>query len=69
MLPASVLNRKVNEKAEHIEKTESRKPGKKEKRELKDEAKPDLLPMVFTKQGSMWVWINPQAALLHKSLH
>ena len=29
MLPASVLNRKVNDKAEHIEKTEGRKPGKK----------------------------------------
>ena len=54
MLPASVLNRKVNEKAEHIEKTEGRKPGKKEKKELKDEAKLDLLPMAFTKQGSLW---------------
>ena len=63
-LPASVLNRKVNEKAEHIEKTEGRKPGKKEKKELKDEAKLDLLPMAFTKQGSMWVWIDPQARTL-----
>ncbi len=64
VLPASVLNRKVNEKAEHIEKTEGRKPGKKEKRDLKDEAKLDLLPMAFTKQGSMWVWIDPQARML-----
>ncbi len=62
-----MLNRKVNEqaeKAEHIEKTEGRKPGKKERRELKDEAKLDLLPMAFTKQGSMWVWIDPQARTL-----
>ena len=29
VLPASVLNRKVNDRAEHIEKTEGRKPGKK----------------------------------------
>ena len=64
VLPASVLNRKVNEKAEHIEKTEGRKPGKKEKRDLKDEAKLDLLPMAFTKMGSMWVWIDPQARTL-----
>jgi len=64
LIPASVLNRKVNEKAEHIEKTEGRKPGKKEKKELKDEAKLDLLPMAFTKQGAMWVWIDPQARLL-----
>ncbi len=31
VLPASVLNRKLNEKAEHIEKSEGRKPGKKER--------------------------------------
>ena len=53
MLPASVLNRKVEEKAAHIEALEGRKPGKKEKKELKDEAKLDLLPMAFTKQGGM----------------
>lgn len=64
MLPASVLNRKVNEKAAHIEKTEGRKPGKKEKKELKDEAKLDLLPMAFTTQGGMWVWIDPGARTL-----
>ena len=64
LLPASVLNRKVNEKAEHIKKTEGRQPSKKEKRELKDDAKLDLLPMAFTKQGSMWVWIDPQARTL-----
>ena len=64
LLPASVLNDKVNAKADHIEKTEGRKPGKKEKRELKDEAKLDLLPMAFTKSGAMWVWIDPQARTL-----
>lgn len=64
MLPASVLNRKVEEKAAHIEALEGRKPGKKEKKELKDEAKLDLLPMAFTKQGGMWVWIDPEARTL-----
>ncbi len=54
VLPASVLNRKVNEKAEHIEKRRPQ-PGKKERRELKDEAKLDLLPMAFTRQDGMWV--------------
>ncbi|GKS87598.1 recombination-associated protein RdgC [Acidovorax sp. SUPP1855] len=61
MLPGSVLNRKVKEKAARIEQETGRKPGKKEAKELKDEAKLDLLPMAFTKQGSMWVWIDPQA--------
>ena len=64
LLPADVLKRHVNEKAAHIEATEGRKPGKKEKKELKDEARLDLLPMAFTKQGAMWVWIDPQAHTL-----
>lgn len=64
MLPASVLNRKVQEKADAIERETGRKPGKKEKQELKDEAKLDLLPMAFTKQVGMWIWINPTARLL-----
>jgi recombination associated protein RdgC len=64
VLPASVLNRRVNEKAAHIEATEGRKPGKKEKKDLKDEAQPDLLPMAFTKQGAMWVWLDPKARIL-----
>ena len=64
LLPASVLARKVQEKAARIEQETGRKPGKKESRELKDEAKLDLLPMAFTKQGSTWVWIDPGAHTL-----
>jgi recombination associated protein RdgC len=64
MLPGSVLARKVKEKAARIEQETGRKPGKKETKELKDEAKLDLLPMAFTKQGSMWVWIDREARLL-----
>ena len=64
MLPASVLNPKVQEKADAFEKEFGRKPGKKKKRDLKDEAKLYLLPMAFTKQSSMWVWIDPQSKFL-----
>ncbi len=64
MLPASVLNRRLGEKLAHIEASEGRKPGKKEKQELRDECKLDLLPMAFTKQGGLWVWIDPIARLL-----
>ena len=64
VLPGSVLARRVKEKAERIEQETGRKPGKKESRDLKDEAKLDLLPMAFTKQGSTWVWIDPQARTL-----
>lgn len=64
VLPASVLARKVKEKADRIEQETGRKPGKKESRELKDEAKLDLLPMAFTKQGGTWVWIDREARTL-----
>ncbi len=64
VLPGSVLARRVKEKAERIEQETGRKPGKKESRQLKDEARLDLLPMAFTKQGSMWVWIDMAARLL-----
>ncbi len=64
VLPGSVLARRVKEKAERIEQETGRKPGKKESKELKDEAKLDLLPMAFTKQGSMWVWIDTASRLL-----
>ncbi|QIL81773.1 recombination-associated protein RdgC [Diaphorobacter sp. HDW4A] len=64
VLPGSVIARKVDEKAALIEQETGRKPGKKERRELKEEAELDLLPMTFTKRASMWVWIDPSAHLL-----
>ena len=64
VLPGSVLARRVEEKAVRIEQETGRKPGKKESKELKEEAKLDLLPMAFTKQGTMWVWLDLEARLL-----
>ncbi len=64
VLPGSVLARRVEEKAVRIEQETGRKPGKKESKELKDEARLDLLPMAFTKQGAMWVWLDLQARTL-----
>lgn len=63
-VPGDVLARKVKEKAARIEQETGRKPGRKESKELKDEAMLDLLPMAFTKQASTWVWIDPTARLL-----
>ena len=63
-VPGDVLARKVKEKAARIEQETGRKPGRKESKELKDEALLDLLPMAFTKQASMWVWIDPTERLL-----
>lgn len=63
-VPGSVISRKVKERAAQIELATGRKPGKKETRELKDEARLELLPMAFTKQAAVLVWIDPVARLL-----
>lgn len=63
-VPASVVTRKVQERAQQIEAATGRKPGKKETRALKDEIKLELMPMAFSKESSVWVWLDPQARLL-----
>jgi len=63
-VPADVVKRKVAEQVAHIEATTGRKPGKKEKRELTDDARLALLPMAFTKQSATLVWIDPVTRLL-----
>lgn len=63
-IPASVLNRKVKDQVDHIETTTGRKPGKKEQRDIKEELKLSLLPMAFSKQVAVTVWIDPTARLL-----
>lgn len=61
LLPASVVEQRVQEKCTAIEREFGRQPGRKERRDLKEEARLDLLPQAFTRQSSMWVWIDPQA--------
>lgn len=64
VVPGSALARKVAEKAARIEQETGRKPGRKETKELKEEALLDLLPRAFTKQASTWVWVDPAARTL-----
>lgn len=63
-VPGSVVKRKVQEQLDQIEATTGRKPGKKEKREIAEDVRHTLLPMAFTKQSSVTVWIDPKAQLL-----
>ena len=63
-LPGAVVARKAKERVAHIEATTGRKPGKKEIRDLKDDIRLELLPMAFTKQVSVGIWIDPKARLL-----
>ena len=64
VVPGSVVKRKVQDQLDHIEATTGRKPGKKEKREISEDARLTLLPMAFSKQSSVQVWVDPTARLL-----
>ena len=64
ILPASVVDAQVEQKAAAIEAQTGRRPGKKERRDLKDEARLSLLPLAFTKTHGHWVWIDPRQQLL-----
>ncbi|WP_418316877.1 recombination-associated protein RdgC [Piscinibacter sakaiensis] len=64
LLPSSVVKRRIDERAKAIEEGTGRKPGKRERSDLKDEVVLELLPMAFTKQTSTLVWIDPKHQLL-----
>ena len=63
-LPGSVVTRRTKERVALIEATTGRKPGKKETRDIKDDIRLELLPLAFTKQTSIGIWIDPKARLL-----
>lgn len=58
VLPASVVKRKVDEMIEKIDVTEGRKVGRKERKELAEEARLSLLPRAFTKVKDVQVWVD-----------
>ncbi|MCV2361195.1 recombination-associated protein RdgC [Paucibacter sp. TC2R-5] len=64
VLPSSVVKRRTDEMAERIEAETGRKPGKKQTKDLKEQATLELLPMAFTKQSAIRVWIAPAQHLL-----
>lgn len=64
VLPASVVKRRSDERVAQVEHATGRKPGKKETKEIKEQAVLELLPMAFTKQVAVLLWIDPQARLL-----
>jgi recombination associated protein RdgC len=58
-VPGDAVRRRAQEAADHIEKTVGRKPGKKELRDLRDDALLALLPQAFPRRTELAVWLNP----------
>lgn len=64
LLPAAVVKRRTDELAQQVEHATGRKPGKKQTKELKEQAALELLPMAFTKRAAFKLWLDPQRRLL-----
>lgn len=64
VLPSSVVDAAVGAKCKQIEEQTGRQPGRKERRDLKDEARLSLLPMAFTKRVGYWVWLDVKQGFL-----
>lgn len=63
-VPASAINSMAQEAADRIEAETGRKPGRKEMRSLREDAKQALLPSAFPKLSGVWVWVDLKAGLV-----
>lgn len=63
-VPADVLDRAVDAACESIEQQTGRKPGKKQRKEIKEDVTMGLLPHAFPKRTSVFVWIDQTNMLL-----
>lgn len=59
ILPPSVINEAVKERAEQMTAQQGYAPGRKQLRELKERVAEELLPKAFTRSKATYVWIDP----------
>lgn len=64
LLPASVINEALEERAGEIEAREARKMPRKERRNLKDEVIFSLMPRAFARSSLVFAYISPRDNLL-----
>lgn len=60
ILPSSVVNDEVKERAEVMEEQQGYAPGRKQLKELKERVTEELMPRAFTRKRSTFIWIDPQ---------
>lgn len=58
ILPASVVNEHVDLKCEEIEQHQGYKPGRRQRKGIKDEVLAELLPQAFAKKRKALAWVN-----------
>ena len=59
LLPASVINQATKMKADEIEEQQGHKPGRKQRKEIKEQVTDELLPRAFAVASNTHVWIDP----------
>lgn len=59
VVPGAVVKRRTDEIADQLEQSTGRRPGRKQTKELKEQALLELLPQAFTKRASIGVWLSP----------
>lgn len=64
-VPGGAVRDELEARCKAIEAAQGRKPGRKEKTELKEEIIHTLLPRAFSKRSAHLVWIDPQARFLY----
>lgn len=63
-VPAQAISKRLDELVDSIEQTTGRKPGKKERRNLIEDIRLELLPATFPKRSAIGVWIDRTTGLL-----
>lgn len=59
LLPSSVVNDEVRERADALEDQQGYAPGRKQMKELKERVTEELMPRAFTKRRTTFAWIDP----------
>ena len=59
LLPSSVVNDEVRERAEAMEAQQGYAPGRKQLKELRERVTEELMPRAFTRRRNTFVWIDP----------
>lgn len=60
LLPSSVVNDEVKDRAELMEAEQGYAPGRKQLKELRERITDELMPRAFTRRRSTFVWIDPK---------
>lgn len=59
-VPGNVIKAEVDKRCKAIESQTGRAPSRKEKKELKEDVRLELLPRAFSKRSAVTVWLDPE---------